>query len=68
MSGTYKDLEVWRAAMVFAATALFPKEERYGLTSQLRRAAVSNWGAVGLFHSGRPQHRPAWDRSNWANA
>ena len=46
MSGTYKDLEVWRAAMelaiqVYRLTALFPKEERYGLTSQMRRAAVS---------------------------
>ena len=46
MSGTYKDLEVWQAAMelavrIYRLTALFPKEERYGLTSQMRRAAVS---------------------------
>ena len=46
MSGTYKDLEVWQAAMqlaveVYCLTAVFPKEERYGLTSQMRRAAVS---------------------------
>jgi four helix bundle protein len=46
MSGTYKDLEVWQAAMqlalqVYRLTAVFPKEERYGLTSQMRRAAVS---------------------------
>src|SRR6202521_998877 len=46
MSGTYKDLEVWQAAMelavqVYRLTAAFPKEERYGLTSQMRRAAVS---------------------------
>ncbi len=45
MSGTSKDLEVWQAAMEFAVqvyriTAVFPKEERYGLTSQMR-AAVS---------------------------
>jgi four helix bundle protein len=46
MSGTYKNLEVWQAAMemavqVYRLTALFPKEERYGLTSQMRRSAVS---------------------------
>ena len=46
MSGTYSDLEVWQAAMdlathIYCATKTFPKEEIYGLTSQLRRAAVS---------------------------
>jgi four helix bundle protein len=46
MRGTYRDLEVWQAAMelavrVYRLTAVFPKEERYGLTSQMRRAAVS---------------------------
>jgi len=46
MSGTYRDLDVWQAAMnlamrVYRLTALFSKEERYGLTSQMRRAAVS---------------------------
>lgn len=46
MSGTYADLEVWRAAMdlverVYKITKRFPKEEMYGLTSQLRRASVS---------------------------
>ena len=46
MSGTYKDLEVWQAAMdlavrIYRLTLAFPKEERYGLTSQMRRAAVS---------------------------
>jgi len=46
MGGTYSDLEVWQAAMdlvtrVYEITRFFPKEEIYGLTSQLRRAAVS---------------------------
>lgn len=42
----YKDLHVWQKSMAFvthiyALSACFPKEEQYGLTSQLRRAAVS---------------------------
>jgi four helix bundle protein len=42
----YTELEVWKAARAFAAevykvTAIFPKEETYGLTSQIRRCAVS---------------------------
>jgi hypothetical protein len=46
MSGTYRDLEVWQAAMkmvfdVYRDTVTFPKQEMFGLTSQLRRAAVS---------------------------
>ena len=46
MSGTYADLEVWRAAMelvedVYRLSTHFPKQEMYGLTSQIRRAAVS---------------------------
>jgi len=46
MGGTYSDLEVWQASMdlamrVYEITRKFPREETYGLTSQLRRAAVS---------------------------
>ncbi len=46
MSGTYTDLQVWQAAMdlaedIYRITKTFPKEETYGLTVQLRRAAVS---------------------------
>ena len=42
----HRDLIAWKKAMelvtqVYAATQVFPKEELYGLTSQLRRAAVS---------------------------
>jgi four helix bundle protein len=43
---TYKDLKVWRMSMdlakeVYNCTASFPKTEIYGLTSQMRRSAVS---------------------------
>ena len=43
---SYRDLVVWQQAMDFAAaiyeaTRNWPKEEIYGLTSQVRRAAVS---------------------------
>lgn len=46
MVTNYKDLEIWQKAMllcekIYAATRSLPKEEIYGLTSQMRRAAVS---------------------------
>ncbi len=46
MSSSYQDLAVWQRSMdhvtdVYQLTKRFPKDELYGLTSQLRRAAVS---------------------------
>ena len=43
---SYRDLKVWQSAMVLAEdcyrlTKGFPKEEIYGMTSQMRRSAVS---------------------------
>jgi len=43
---THKDLEVWKQSIglvdtIYLMTRSFPKEEIYGLTSQIRRAAVS---------------------------
>jgi len=46
MLANYKELNVWKKAYdlcleIYRITKGFPSEERYGLTSQLRRAAVS---------------------------
>lgn len=43
---SYRDLRVWQAAMDLAvgcheATRTFPKDELFGLTNQIRRAAYS---------------------------
>lgn len=46
MLTSYRDLHVWQKGIEFVKelyclTKLFPKEELYGMTSQMRRAAVS---------------------------
>jgi four helix bundle protein len=46
MVKSFRDLDVWRlgvelAETVYRVTARFPKAELFGLTSQMRRAAVS---------------------------
>jgi four helix bundle protein len=43
---SYRDLKVWQRAIdlslsIYKLTAEFPREEMYGLTSQLRRCSVS---------------------------
>jgi four helix bundle protein len=43
---TYRDLEIWQKGIdvvkeIYTLTAKFPKEESYGLTSQMKRAAIS---------------------------
>ena len=45
-SRSFRDLLVWQKAhrwvlAIYAFTAAFPKQETYGLTAQMRRAAIS---------------------------
>ena len=46
MAKSFRDLKVWNLAidlttLIYALSANFPKSEIYGLSSQMRRAAVS---------------------------
>jgi len=60
---TFQDLVVWQKAHrfvleVYAFTAPFPKQETYGLSLQLRRAAVSIPANISEgFHAGAREIR-----------
>ncbi|MFC1808017.1 four helix bundle protein [Candidatus Omnitrophota bacterium] len=46
MIKSYKDLDVWKKSIelvkvIYKITSNFPKEEQFGLVSQMRRSAVS---------------------------
>ena len=65
MAQSYRDLLTWRKAMglvtnIYRATRAFPREEVYGLTAQLHRAAISvpsNIAEGQARHSRREFHR-----------
>jgi four helix bundle protein len=48
---SHKDLDVWRLAIdlaqdVYEVSKVFPRDEQFGMTSQMRRAAVSIAGNI----------------------
>jgi hypothetical protein len=74
-NASFRDLKVWRDAMtlvedVYRISKGFPPDERFGLTAQLRRAAISIPSNIGegkrrkrqrtfLHHSDMPSDRRA---------
>ena len=70
---SYRELDVWKKAMdlveaVYISAAKFPPAERYGLTSQLQRAAVSIAaniaGGYGRSHRGDYLHHLSISRGS----
>jgi len=62
VKSSFRDLHVWQEAMllvedVYRLSRRFPPDEKFGLTSQLRRAAVSIPSNIG--EGGRRQRRKA---------
>jgi len=64
MPRTHKDLDVWKKSInfvtsIYKITKTFPKEELYGLVSQIRRASVSIPSniAEGAVRKGKPEFR-----------
>jgi four helix bundle protein len=64
MAQSFRELLVWQKAMqltvaIYHLTSKFPKEEQYGFTAQIRRAAVSMPNNIAEGH-GRLSNREFW--------
>jgi len=62
---SYRDLDVWQlamdvAALPYSSTRAFPHDERFGLTAQMRRAAVSVASNIAEGHGARLPKRYAY--------
>jgi len=60
-ASSFRDLDVWQESMtlveeIYDLSRSFPRDERFGLTSQLRKAAVSIPSNIG--EGTRRKHRP----------
>ena len=58
-NSSFQDLRIWQESMdltvqIYRTTSGFPKHETYGLTSQMRRAAVSFFTPGDLYWNSRP--------------
>jgi four helix bundle protein len=58
--GNYKELIVWQKSVdlvteIYSCTQHYPKEEMYGLTSQIRRSSISIPSNIAEGHSRRSQ-------------
>ena len=67
-ASTFEDLHVWRKShslvlRVYEATAGFPKHEMFGLTSQMRRAAMSVPSNIAEGF----RRRSRWDKARFLN-
>jgi four helix bundle protein len=74
MIESYRDLKVWQRAIqmtlgIYRVTTGFPKEEIFGLTSQMRRASVSVASniAEGYGRSSRGEYKQFLGRARGSN-